>query len=136
MNSNHKELKIFFQKRLIFLRFNQKLSFQKREHRFIDISLENLRTVRFAEEVFDAHNPSTSREISGHIPTTWAHTLLNFHHLILIGASLRSHVSHYHLLSVRLNHDFRISLKRSIAINIACALMAIWWIEIHQIKTR
>ena len=121
MQENHKEL-IFLQKCFISSRCNQKLLFKKREHRFIDISSRNIQTIEFGEEALDGHDAITSRAISGHDPMTRAHFLLDICHLILIGASSSSHVSLYHLLSVRLNRDHLISLKWLTALNYTHAL--------------
>ena len=71
----------------------------------------------------DSHDAAMSRAISGQVSMTRARILLYFCRLIIIESSLCSHMSLYYSLSERLNHDCRISLKRSTALNYARALI-------------
>ena len=84
----------------------------------------------------DDHDAATLCAMSGHVPMTWAHVLLVFCRLTFIRSSLRGHVSLHDSHTKQLNRDHRISLKRSTVMNIAGALMAIWWTEIHHINAR
>ena len=60
--------------------------------------------------------------MSGHVPTTWAHVLLDFRHLIFIKASLCGHVLLHDSPNVQLNRDRRISLMRSMVAIYECVV--------------
>ena len=110
---NHEELKIFLQKCLISSRFNQKLHFKKREHRFIEKSSQKIWAIRFAEEQLDAHDAATSHAISGPDPMTQAPLLLDFCRLIFIRVSTWSCVSLHDSPSAMSDRNHRISFMRS-----------------------
>ena len=50
---DHEELKYFFQKCLIFLRFIEKFSLKREEHRFIEILTGKICIVQFAKGALD-----------------------------------------------------------------------------------
>ena len=72
----------------------------------------------------------------GHDPTTRIRLLLDFGRPIFIGVSSSSHVSIRDSPSAQLNRDRRILLTPSTALKYTRVLIAIKWIEVHEIYVR
>ena len=120
----------FAPKMLNFFMFQSKVKFKKGEHRFIEISSRKMCIVWFIEGALDGHDDAKK---VGYDPTTRIPLFLDFDRLIFIGESSSSHVSICDSPSTRLNHNRRISLTRSTALNYARVLIAIRWTEVHKI---
>ena len=133
MQGDHEELRILLQKPLISSCFNQTLSLQREEDRFIEILMRKICAIRFAEGALDGCDCAKS---VGHDCTTQIPLLLDYCRSIFIGVSTLSHMLIRDSPSVQLNRDCWILLMRSTVVNCRRPLMAMKWTVVHEIYVR